>query len=99
MVQTSDRCCLSQVSEVNSGGLVDSLHADNEMRMAFYSVVVLQNHKFCLNRTETTGKPIWKDFLSAPQPVLLETVKIIQNQQSLRNCHSLEGLREPRWLR
>lgn len=48
------------------------------------------NHEENTTQMQTQWHSTW--------PLLLKSVKVIENKESLRNCHSLEELKEIWWL-
>lgn len=49
-----------------------------------------QNYESNLSLRKIPDKPKQKDSLQNISPVILETLKVIQNMESLGSCHSLE---------
>ena len=58
-----------------------------------FVVFLLKTHNPSLMMRKT-DKSQWRDILQNMEPVLLKTVKVIENTDGLRNCHSQEELKE-----
>lgn len=61
----------------------------------FTSVIfLLQTYNLSLTIGKTSDRPKSKDMLQNTCPALLKTVKVNENRESLRNCHSLQEPKE-----
>lgn len=86
---------LTQVNKVNIISDIKALTLDMiEWKWHFTSVVLfLKTHNSCLTIKKSYITKL-KNILYNTLPVLLKTFKITKNNESLRNCHSLEEPKE-----
>lgn len=82
---------LSKLTSTLISHIISISPSFNVMSMALFPVVFhLQTYNLSLVMRKTQTNPNWETFYKNIHQALLQTVKVIKNKESQKNCHSHE---------